>query len=121
MHENDQKFSEAIKHKAAEAQQNGKTAPFLAVGGNVVGVIVISDKIKPSSKLAIKKLLSVGIDVMMMTGDNENTASAVSREVGIPHFKANCLPEDKLNEVKKLQAEGRKVAMAGDGTNDALH
>lgn len=119
MVENSQSFSESIKSKAAGAQQKGKTAPFLAVDNKVVAVIVIADKIKITSKSAIEKLISNGLDVIMMTGDNEDTAKSVSEEVGIPHFMANCLPEDKLNEVKKLQAEGKKVAMAGDGINDA--
>jgi Cu2+-exporting ATPase len=78
-----------------------------------------TDKIKESSKKAVQQLLSEGIDIIMMTGDNEHTAKAVADELGIKHFKANCLPEDKLNEVKKLQQQGKIVAMTGDGINDS--
>jgi Cu2+-exporting ATPase len=81
--------------------------------------VAIGDKIKESSARAIKALQQKGIEVIMLTGDNEETARAVAGEVGLTRFKAGVLPQDKLREVEKLQAEGRKVAMAGDGINDA--
>jgi Cu+-exporting ATPase len=102
-----------------EAQKQGKTVSYLAVGKLTVGFVVISDKIKPSSAAAIKKLQEEGLKVIMFTGDNEDTAKAVSGTLNLDGFKAGMLPEDKLNEIKKLQAEGKKVAMAGDGINDA--
>lgn len=92
---------------------------YLAESGNAVGFVVISDKIKESSKEAIKNLQAKGLRVIMLTGDNEDTAKAVSDVLNLDGFKAQMLSEDKLKEVKKLQAEGKKVAMAGDGINDA--
>jgi len=80
---------------------------------------VISDAIKESSKKAIKELQKLGIEVIMLTGDNPQTAKSVSDVVGLDSFKAECMPKDKIDEVERLQNEGRKVAMAGDGTNDA--
>lgn len=102
-----------------EAQKQGKTVSYLAVGNKAVGFVVISDKIKESSAAAIHKLQQEGLKVIMFTGDNEDTARAVSGTLNLDGFKAGMLPEDKLNEIKKLQAEGKKVAMAGDGINDA--
>lgn len=101
------------------AQKQGKTVSYLAVGKQAVGYVVISDKIKESSAAAIHKLQEEGLKVLMFTGDNEDTARAVSETLNLDGFKAQMLPEDKLNEIKKLQAEGKKVAMAGDGINDA--
>ncbi|MHB1179752.1 MAG: heavy metal translocating P-type ATPase, partial [Daejeonella sp.] len=107
-------------HEQIKAEQRqGKTVSYLAVGSKAVGFVVISDKIKPSSAIAIKKLQEEGLEVMMFTGDNEDTARAVSETLNLDGFKAGMLPEDKLNEIKHLQAEGKKVAMAGDGINDA--
>jgi Cu2+-exporting ATPase len=80
---------------------------------------VISDAIKASSRKAISEIQMSGIEVRMMTGDNIHTAEAVAKELGITEFRADSLPEDKMNEVKKLQSEGKKVAMSGDGINDA--
>lgn len=101
------------------AQRQGKTVSYLAVGNNAVGFVVISDKIKASSAGAIRKLQEEGLQVIMFTGDNEDTAGAVSKTLNLDGFKAQMLPEDKLSEIKKLQAQGKKVAMAGDGINDA--
>lgn len=99
-------------------QQKGKTVSYIAVDGNVRGYICISDAIKPTSVQAIQDLQEKGIRVVMLTGDNVNTARSVATEIGLD-FKADCLPEDKLNYIKKLQFEGLSVAMAGDGINDA--
>lgn len=100
-------------------QQQGKTISFLSIDETVCGYVVISDKIKPTSALAIKTLQDKGIDVVMLTGDNHDTAQAVAKELGLTDFKASMLPEDKLMEVEKLQKTGKVVAMAGDGINDA--
>src|SRR5690606_19557877 len=84
-----------------------------------VGYVVIADKIKQTSKKAIAELQEKGIQVIMLTGDNRDTASALASELGLADFKAEMLPQHKLEVVEKLQAEGKKVAMAGDGINDA--
>jgi len=110
--------SEINKQVTAE-QELGKTVSYLAVGNKVVGYITITDPIKKTSREAIQSLMDQGIEVFMLTGDNENTAKAVADELHLSGFKAGMMPEDKLNEVKRLQAEGKKVAMAGDGINDA--
>lgn len=112
-------LNQEVLTKANEAQAKGKTVPFVAVDGNLVGFVVISDAIKPSSKLAIQQLQKHGVNVMMMTGDNKYTAQSVAEEIGLTDYQADCLPEDKLNKVKELKDNGHKVAMAGDGINDA--
>ncbi|WP_288437342.1 heavy metal translocating P-type ATPase [uncultured Chryseobacterium sp.] len=110
---------ENVKKKAVEIQSKAHTISYIAQDQQVLGFISFTDRIKESSKKAVKQLMSEGIDVIMMTGDNEHTAKAVADELGITHFKANCLPEDKLNEVKRLQQQGKIVAMTGDGINDS--
>lgn len=107
------------KREVAAYQSKGKTVSMFFVEKKVVGFVVISDAIKKTSKEAIRKLIDSGIDVIMLTGDNANTAKAVSEELGLSGYKAECLPEDKLKEVEKLQQEGKVVAVAGDGINDA--
>lgn len=96
-----------------------KTISWLSVDGSVVGYVVIADAIKESSKKAIQALQEKGIEVIMLTGDNPQTAKAVAEEMNLSSYKAECLPQDKLEEIERLQDEGKKVAMAGDGTNDA--
>jgi len=108
-----------IEQKIIEEQKLGKTVSYISVGGNVVGFVSISDAIKATSKDAIQELMRQGVEVIMLTGDNENTAKAVATELHLSSYKAGCLPEDKLKEIKRLQAEGKIVAMAGDGINDA--
>lgn len=108
-----------LDRQVKEAQKQGKTVSYLAIGKLAAGFVVISDKIKTSGKEAIHKLQKEGLEVIMFTGDNEDTARAVSETLSLNGFKAQMLPEDKLNEIKKLQAAGKKVAMAGDGINDA--
>lgn len=110
---------ENLKQKAVEVQSKAHTISYVAEEKEVLGFISFTDKIKETTKKAIEILLKDNIDVIMMTGDNEHTAKAVAEELGIKHFKANCLPEDKLNEVKRLQNEGKIVAMTGDGINDS--
>ena len=100
-------------------QKSGKTVSYLSEGNEAIGFVVISDKIKESSKDAIHALQKEGIKVIMFTGDNEETARAVSETLKLDGYKAQMLPEDKLNEIKRLQNDGKKVAMAGDGINDA--
>jgi Cu2+-exporting ATPase len=103
----------------SDAQNKGKTISYLAIDGKVVGFIAISDAIKSTSRGAISKLIEMGIEVIMLTGDNKLTAKVVAEELGLSGYKAECLPEDKLKEIKRLQSQGKIVAMAGDGINDA--
>ena len=108
-----------LKQKITENEDQAKTISFLAKGTQVLGFLAFSDNIKASSKRAIQYLQENNVEVIMMTGDNEHTAKAVAQELGIEKFFANCLPQDKLAEIKRLQAEGKIVAMTGDGINDA--
>ena len=112
-------ISDDLEEKIIAEQKLGKTVSYIAVDYFAVGFVSISDAIKISSKEAIKELMRQGVEVIMLTGDNANTAKAVANELNLTTFKANCLPEDKLNEIKRLQSEGKIVAMAGDGINDA--
>ena len=112
-------LSTEMEAEAKSYQEQGKTVSFLAIEGKVSGYVVIGDKIKETSAKAIKELQNKGISVIMLTGDNHTTAQAVAKELHLADFKASMLPEDKLEAVKKLQEQGKIVAMAGDGINDA--
>jgi Cu2+-exporting ATPase len=112
-------ISSEMENEVITYQKQGKTVSYLAIDKQVVGYVVIGDKIKATSAKAIKELQDKGIDVIMLTGDNHNTAQAVAAELNLADFKASMLPENKLKEVEKLQAQGKVVAMAGDGINDA--
>lgn len=109
----------ALLARAEEFAATGATPVFVAMEGSLAGVIAISDPIKPTSAAAIKKLRSQGLRVVMLTGDREATALAVARVAGIDEVVAGVLPEGKVAEVKRLQQAGRRVAMVGDGVNDA--
>ncbi len=107
---------EAASDRLAE---EGKTPMYIALDGKIAGIIAVADVVKQSSRAAIESLHKMGIQVAMITGDNKKTAAAIARQVGIDRVLAEVLPQDKSNEVKKLQNEGQKVAMVGDGINDA--
>lgn len=113
------KITNEMVEEAKTYQRNGKTVSFLSIDSSVVGYVVIGDKIKLTSAKAIKELQEKGIAVVMLTGDNFDTAQAVATELNLADFKASMLPEDKLKEVENLQKKGSVVAMAGDGINDA--
>lgn len=102
-----------------DLESKGKTAMVVAVDGRYAGIIAVADTIKETSKEAIARLKQMGIEVIMITGDNQRTAEAIAAETGIDRVLAEILPEGKAEEVKKLQNQGKKVAMVGDGINDA--
>ncbi len=108
-----------MEEEAKTYQKQGKTVSYLSIDKTVTGYVVIGDKIKGTSAKAIKELQDKGIEVIMLTGDNHDTAQAVATELNLTDFKASMLPEDKLKEVETLQNQGKVVAMAGDGINDA--
>ncbi|MDI1307279.1 MAG: heavy metal translocating P-type ATPase [bacterium] len=111
--------SEELENQIIAEQKLGKTVSYISVDGIAVGFVSITDAIKTTSVEAIKELMRQGVEVIMLTGDNENTAKAVATQLNLSSYKAGCLPEDKLKEIKRLQSEGKIVAMAGDGINDA--
>ena len=102
-----------------ELERNGKTAMLAGVNGQYAGLVAVADTIKDTSQEAVRRLQEMGIKVIMMTGDNERTAQAIGKEVGVDAVIAEVLPEGKAEEVKRLQQQGKKVAMVGDGINDA--
>ncbi len=104
---------------AERLENDGKTAMFLAVDGRPAGIIAVADTLKETSGQAVKELNRMGIKVAILTGDNRRTAAAIARKLGVERVLAEVLPGDKANEVRKLQEEGYKVAMVGDGINDA--
>ncbi len=107
---------EQISDKLAD---EGKTPMYVAIDNKLAGIVAVADVVKTSSKNAVESLHEMGIEVAMITGDNKKTAAAIAKQVGIDRVLAEVLPQDKSNEVKKLQGEGRVVAMVGDGINDA--
>jgi len=100
-------------------ERDGKTAMLAAINGQYAGLVAVADTVKETSREAVRRLHEMGIEVIMMTGDNERTAQAIAKEVGIDAVIAEVLPEGKADEVKKIQQQGKKVAMVGDGINDA--
>ncbi len=105
--------------KADQLSEEGKTSLYFAGSGEILGLIAVSDPVKPTSAQAIRELEEMGVDVVLLTGDNRRTAAAVGRGLGIQTVVAEVLPQDKQAQVKRFQAEGKKVAMVGDGINDA--
>jgi Cu+-exporting ATPase len=110
---------DGLADRAERLAREGKTPMFVAVDGQAAGLIAVADTLKPHSADAIRALHRLGIEVVMLTGDNPRTAKAIAQQAGIDRVLAEVLPEQKAEEVKKLQAEGRIVAMVGDGINDA--
>jgi Cu+-exporting ATPase len=117
-----QKFgivTDTIEQKMNELELQGKTAIIIAIDNKIEGIIAVADSLKESSPMAILALKDLGIECIMITGDNEKTANKIAKEVGISKVIANVLPSDKATEIKKLQSQGKIVAMVGDGINDA--
>ena len=112
-------LSPALVAQAEQLLSQAKTVLYVAVAGQAVGLVGVADTVRDTSAAAIKKLQALGIEVVMMTGDNPETAAQVAGQVGITRYFAEVLPQDKAGKVKELQGEGRTVAMVGDGINDA--
>ena len=112
-------YLESYRHHVEVLSEAGKTPIYVAVNGELKGIIAVRDNIKSTSKKAIEKIHDLGIKVAMLTGDNKRTAQAIAKEVGIDVVLAEVLPDEKANEIRKLQQAGYKVAMVGDGINDA--
>jgi Cu+-exporting ATPase len=108
-----------LEEKMTTLEEDGKTAMLMAVDGKPVGLIAVADTLKENSAEAVKTLQQMGLDVIMITGDNERTAKAIARQAGVNRVLAEVLPNEKATEIKRLQAEGKVVAMVGDGINDA--
>jgi Cu+-exporting ATPase len=108
-----------LRAEAERLSSHGKTPMFVAVDTKAAGIIAVADTLKEHSKEAVAELKTLGLEVAMLTGDNRRTAQAIADELGITRVLAEVLPQDKMDTVKKLQAEGRVVAMVGDGINDA--
>ena len=112
-------LSQAQRHQVIERQRQGQTLSFLAIAQEVIAAVAITDKVKDTAAAAVQALQEQGITVVMLTGDNPTTAQVVAQQLGLTHYKAGMLPQDKQQEVERLQQEGKIVAMAGDGINDA--
>ncbi len=108
-----------LSGELARLEDEAKTAMFVAVAGRLAGVVAVADQLKDDSRRAVEELKGFGLNTVMITGDNARTAEAIARQVGIDHVLAEVLPDQKVDEVRRLQAEDRKVAMVGDGINDA--
>jgi Cu+-exporting ATPase len=107
------------EEKMIELEQQGKTAILVAIDKQLAGIIAVADPVKESSKAAVQTMKQMGIEVYMVTGDNKRTAEAIAKQVNLDHVYAEVLPQDKAGIVEKLQKEGKRVAMVGDGINDA--
>lgn len=110
---------ENAEDKMIQLESDGKTAMLIAIDGSYAGLVAVADTVRETSKEAIERLKKMGLEVIMITGDNYRTAKAIAAQVGIEHVRAEVLPEQKAEEVKKLREQGKKVAMVGDGINDA--
>src|SRR5213080_1929081 len=117
--ESNVRFPEELTKEAHRLQEKAETTVWLAVNGNAAGVLGIADPIKPTTKGAVRQLHAMDLKIIMCTGDNLRTAESVARELGIDEFRAEVMPDEKINVVKQLKANGAIVAMAGDGINDA--
>jgi Cu+-exporting ATPase len=111
--------ADALKKDWERLAEEGKTPMYVGIDGKAAGLVAVADTVKPDSKAAIDALKALGIEVVMLTGDNERTGLAIARQVGIERVLAEVLPNDKAHEVQKLQLEGKSVGMVGDGVNDA--
>lgn len=111
--------TESIEETMAGLESDGKTAMLIGVDQQLAGLVAVADTVKETSRAAIERMHEQGLEVIMLTGDNERTANAIGREVGIDRVIAEVVPEEKADQIKALQKEGRKVAMVGDGVNDA--
>jgi Cu+-exporting ATPase len=109
----------ALDKRAAKLADEGKTPMFVAIDGRAAGLIAVADTLKPEAKQAVQRLQEMKVDVYMLTGDNQRTAAAIAKEIGIPNFFAGVLPEQKAQKVRELQSQGKIVGMVGDGINDA--
>lgn len=109
----------SLKSSLDELADQGKTPMIMAMDGQLAGVLAVADTLKPGSKNAIEELHKLGLEVIMLTGDNERTANAIAKQVGVDRVIAEVLPQGKVDEVRRLQNEGKHVAMVGDGINDA--
>jgi Cu+-exporting ATPase len=108
-----------LESESVRLSQEGKTPMFISIDDKVAGIIAVADTLKPTSKETVSQLHHLGLEVIMLTGDNRRTAEAIAKQVGIDRVLAEVLPENKASEVKRLQDEGKTVAMVGDGINDA--
>ncbi|VBA48272.1 putative copper-exporting P-type ATPase V [Mycobacterium pseudokansasii] len=117
--EHDLQLSDRLAAAAAELEEQGRTAVFVGRGDRVVGVVAVADTVKDDAAEVVRQLHAMGLQVAMITGDNTRTAAAIAAQVGIDRVLAEVLPQDKVTEVRRLQDEGRVVAMVGDGVNDA--
>ena len=119
MMENQKIDLDAVKAQVASFQAEGKTAMLVSMDGQLAGVVAVADKIKDGSAQAIAELHKMKLQVVMLTGDNQQTANAIARQAGVDQVIAEVLPSEKADEIKRLQQAGAVVAMVGDGVNDA--
>jgi len=111
--------TEELEARAKELSQEGKTPIYVSIEGKMAGIIAVADTLKENSTQAVERLKKMGLEVVMLTGDNRRTAEAIARKAGIDRVLSEVLPEDKVHEIKRLQSEGKRVGMVGDGINDA--
>jgi Cu+-exporting ATPase len=110
---------DSLRPESERLADEGKTPMYVAIDGRMAGIVAVADTVKPGAAEAVARLRSMGIEIVMITGDNRQTAEAVARQVGVDRVLAEVLPQDKAERVRSLQTEGKVVAMVGDGINDA--